>query len=54
MGGLVQNSNEAIFKNCKKLYEIGEDSLPPLIEAILPHDWSKLISHLLEKTSAQK
>lgn len=42
MGGLVQNSNETIFKNYKKLYEIGEDSLPPLIEAILPHDWSKI------------
>jgi len=42
MAGLVQNSNKAIFKNYKKLYEIGENSLSPLQEAILPYDWSKI------------
>ncbi len=42
MGSLVQNVNEEIYKNSKELYQIGESALTPLIEAILPHDWSKI------------
>jgi len=42
MGSLVQNVNEEIYKNSKELYQIGESALTPLIEAVLPHDWSKI------------
>ncbi len=42
MGSLIQNVNEEIYKNSKELYQIGESSLTPLIEAVLPHDWSKI------------
>jgi len=42
MGNLVQNINEEIYKNSKELYEIGEASLNPLIEAVLAYNWSKI------------
>ena len=42
MGSLIQNANEEIYKNSKELYQIGEPALTPLIEAVLPHDWSKV------------
>ena len=42
MRSLIQNVNEEIYRNSKELYQIGESALTPLIEAILPHDWSKI------------
>ena len=42
MGSLSQNVSEEVYKNSKELYQIGEASLTPLIEAVLPHDWSKV------------
>jgi hypothetical protein len=42
MGSLIQNANAEIHKNSKELYKIGESALSPLIEAVVPHDWSKI------------
>ena len=42
MGSLVQNINEEIYKNSQELYQLGEAAITPLIEAVLPHDWSKI------------